>query len=87
MDVLPLPVPAVPHAGLLRLHGARHAGGVHVLGEADVGDARRVFPDEVDVWVQEDGVHRLVAFGQGIFKIKAVKIVPFHEVSQSLGLE
>lgn len=43
MDVLPLAVAAVPHAGLLRLHGAGHAAGVHVLGQSDVGDARRIF--------------------------------------------
>lgn len=65
MDVLPLAITAVPHAGLLGLHGARHAAAVHVLGQANVGDARRVLPDQVNVRVQEDGVHWLVAFRQG----------------------
>ena len=65
VDVLPLAVAAVPHAGLLRLHGAGHAAGVHVLGQSDVGDARGVLPDEVHMWVQQDGVHGLIPLGQG----------------------
>lgn len=56
MDVLPLGVAAVPDAGLLRLHGAWHAAGVHVLGEADVSDARSVVADQVHVGVEQDGV-------------------------------
>ena len=64
MDVLPLGVAAVPHAGLLGLHGAGHAAAVHVLGQADVGDAGGVLADQVHVGVQQDGVHWLVAFRQ-----------------------
>lgn len=65
VDVLPLAVAAVPHAGLLGLHGARHAAGVHVLGQSNVGNARCIFPNQVHVRVQEDGVHWLVPLGQG----------------------
>ena len=64
VDVLPLALATVPDAGLLGLHGARHAAAVHVLGQADVGDARRVLANQVHVGVQQDGVHRLVAFRQ-----------------------
>lgn len=65
MDVLPLGVTAVPDAGLLRLHGAWHAAGVHVLGEADVSDARRIVADQVHVGVEQDGVDGpLLAPGQ-----------------------
>lgn len=64
MDVLPLAVSAVPHPGLLRLHGAGHAAAVHVLSESDVGDAGRILPNEVHVRIQENGVHRLVPLGQ-----------------------
>lgn len=42
MNVLPLSLSAMPDAGLLRLHGARHPPRVHVLAQADVGDARSV---------------------------------------------
>ena len=64
VHVLPLSVPAVPDARLLGLHGAGHAAGVHVLGEADVGHARRVLADQVHVRVQQDGVDRLMALRQ-----------------------
>ena len=64
VDVLPLAVAAVPDAGLLRLHGARHAAAVDVLGEADVGDAGGLVPDQVDVGIEEDGVDWLLPLGQ-----------------------
>lgn len=64
MDILPLAIAAVPHPGLLRLHGARHATRIHVLSESNVGDAGCIFPNKVHVWIQEDGMHRLVPFGQ-----------------------
>ena len=65
MDVLPLAVAAVPHTGLLRLHGAGHAGSIHVLGQSNVSNTRCIFPNKVHVWIQEDGVHRLIPFRQG----------------------
>lgn len=64
MDVLPLAVTTVPDASLLRLHGARHAVEVHILGEADVGDAGGFLADQVDVRVEQDGVYGLLRFGQ-----------------------
>lgn len=87
VNVLPLPIAAVPHAGFLGLHGARHAAAVHVLGQPDVGDARRVLPNQVHVWVQEDGVHRLIPFGQRILKVKAMEVMSFHQVAQSFRLK
>lgn len=65
MDVLPLAITAMPHTGLLRLHGAGHATAIHVLGQSNIGNTRCVFSNEVHMWVQEDGVHRLIPFGQG----------------------
>lgn len=65
VDVLPLAVAAVPDAGLLRLHGAGHAVAIDVLGEADVGDARRLVPDQMHVGVEQDGVDGLLRLGQG----------------------
>lgn len=70
MDVLPLAVPAVPHAGLLRLAGSRPALSVHVLSQADVSDAGRVLADQVDVGVQDGGVDGLVVLGQDWKKTK-----------------
>lgn len=64
MDVLPFAVTAVPDAGLLRLHGARHIVDVHVLGEPYISDTRRVLTDQVYVRVQQDGVDGFVAFGE-----------------------
>lgn len=65
VDVLPLAVAAVPDAGLLRLHGAGHAVAIDVLGEADVGDARRLVPDQMHVGVEQDGVDGLLHLGEG----------------------
>jgi len=64
VDVLPLAVAAVPHTGLLGLHGAGHAAGIQVLGQSNIGNTRCIFPNEVHMWIQEDGVHWLVPFGQ-----------------------
>lgn len=64
MDVLPLAVAAVPDAGLLRLHGARYAVAVDVLGEADVGNAGGLVPDQVDMGVEQDSVDGLLPLGQ-----------------------
>lgn len=64
MDVLPLAVPAVPHAGLFRLAGSRPTLSVHELSQADVSDAGRVLADQVDVGVQDRGVDGLVVLGQ-----------------------
>lgn len=64
MNVEPLAVAAVPHAGLLRLAGARPAARVHELREADVRDARRVLADQVHVRVEQGGVHRLIVLAE-----------------------
>lgn len=64
MDVLPLAVAAVPDAGLLRLHGARHAIAVDVLGEADIGNAGSLLSNQVDMWVEQDGVDGLLPLRQ-----------------------
>lgn len=59
MDVLPLPISAMPDPSLLRLHRAWHPGPVHVLGEADVGDTGCLLPNQVHMGVEEDGVDGL----------------------------
>jgi len=64
VHVLPPALAAVPHARLLRLAGARPVLAVHVLGEADVGDAGGVLPDQVHVRVQDGGVDGLSVLGQ-----------------------
>lgn len=64
MDMLPLAVTAVPDTGLLCLHGARHAVAVNILCESDVSDAGGLFPNQVDMGVEEDGVDRLLGLGQ-----------------------
>lgn len=64
MNVEPLAIATVPHPGLLRLAGAGAARGVHELREPDVGDARGILADQVHVWVEEGGVHRLAVLAQ-----------------------
>ena len=59
VDDLPFAIPAVPDAGLFRLGRAGDAAGVQVLRDADVGDAGRLVTHQVDVGVQDGGVHRL----------------------------
>lgn len=63
VDDLPFAVPAVPDAGLLRLGGAGDATGVQVLCDADIGDAGRLVTHQVDVGVQNSGVHGLAVPG------------------------
>lgn len=62
MDILPLAVATVPHPGLLRLGGPWPPLQVDVLGEADVGNAGRILPNQVDVRVQDGGVDGFVVF-------------------------
>lgn len=57
MDDLPFAVAAVPDAGLLGLGRAGDAPRIHVLRDADVGDAGRLVPHQVDVGVQDRRVH------------------------------
>lgn len=57
MNDLPFAIPAVPDAGLLGLGSAGDPSRVHVLRDADVGDAGRLVPHEVDVGVQNRRVH------------------------------
>lgn len=64
MHVEPFGVAAMPHTRLLRLTGARAALTVHVLRQTDVGDARGVLADQVDVGVEDGGVHWLTVFTQ-----------------------
>lgn len=64
VDILPLAIAAVPDAGLLGLAGAGPALRIDVLGEANVGDAGRVLPNDVHVWVQDGRVDRLVVLGE-----------------------
>lgn len=64
MDVLPLALAAVPHAGLFGLAGAGPALPIDVLREADVGDARGIFANHVHVRVQDGRVDWLAILGE-----------------------
>lgn len=63
MDDLPFAIPAVPDAGLLGLGGAGDPSRVHVLCDADVGDAGGLISHQVDVGVQDRRVHGLAVPG------------------------
>lgn len=64
MHVEPFSIAALPHARLLRLAGARPALAVHVLRQADVRYAGSILADQVDVGVEDGGVHGLAVFTQ-----------------------
>lgn len=64
MHVEPFGIAAMPHTRLLRLAGARPALAVDVLRQADVGDAGGLLTDQMDVGVEDGGVHRLAVFTQ-----------------------
>lgn len=59
MDNLPFAIPAVPDAGLLGLGGAGDPSRIHILRDADVGDAGGLVSHQVNVGVQDCCVHRL----------------------------
>lgn len=82
MYVEPFGVPALPHARLLRLAGARPALAVYVLRQADVRYAGRVLADQVDVRVEDGGVHGLAVFTQhcgGGWGVKRAQICPSNQ--------
>lgn len=64
VDILPLAVSTVPDARLLRLHGARHAIAVDVLGETYISDAGGLVTNQVDMGVEQNGVDRVLGLGQ-----------------------
>lgn len=64
MHVEPFGITAMPHTCLLRLAGARLALAVSVLRQANVGYAGRVLADQMDVGVEDGGVHRLAVLTQ-----------------------
>lgn len=84
VDNLPFAVPAVPDAGLLRLGGAGDAAGVQVLRDADVGYAGRLVAHQVDVGVQDGGVHRFAVPGPQVFKIESMEVQALDQVPQGL---
>jgi len=63
VDNLPFAIPAVPDAGLFRLGSAGDAPRVHVLRDADVGDAGGLVSHQVNMGVQDRRVHRLAVPG------------------------
>lgn len=54
----------MPHASLLRLAGARPPLAVDVLRQANVGDAGSLLANQMDVRVEDGGVHWLAVFTQ-----------------------
>lgn len=62
VHVEPFSVAAMPHTSLLRLAGARPSLAVNVLRQANVGDAGGVFTDQMDMWVENGGVHWFAVF-------------------------
>lgn len=63
MDDLPFSIPAVPDAGFLGLGGAGDPSRIHILRDADVGDAGGLVSHQVDVRVQDCRVHWLAVPG------------------------
>lgn len=74
VHILPFGVALVPDARLLRLVRVRMVLAVNVLGEAHVGDARRLLAQQMDVRIQNGRVDGLAIFAQNIFEIEFVEI-------------
>lgn len=64
VDVEPLGIAPMPHAGLFRLAGARPPLSVDVLRQANVGDAGGVLTNQMHVGVEDGGVHGFAVFTQ-----------------------
>lgn len=64
MYIEPFGITALPHTRFLRLAGARPTLAVYVLRQADVRYAGGVLADQVDVRVEDGGVHGLAVFTQ-----------------------
>lgn len=64
VHVEPFGVAAVPHTRLLRLAGAWPPLAVHVLRQTDVGDAGGLLANQMDVGVEDGGVHWFVILTQ-----------------------
>lgn len=60
---LPFAIPAVPDAGLLGLGSAGDPSRVHVLRDANVGNAGGLVSHQVDVGVQDRRMHGLAVPG------------------------
>lgn len=60
---LPFAIPTVPDAGLLGLGSAGDPSRVHILRDADVGNAGGLVSHQVDVGVQDRRVHGLAVPG------------------------
>lgn len=84
MDILPFGVPTMPHPRLFRLAAAWPALPIHILREADVGDAGGLLSNQVHVRVEDGGVDGLTVLRQQVFKVKSVEVHPLHQVSQGL---
>lgn len=87
MDVEPLGIAPMPHAGLFRLAGARPPLTVDVLRQADVGDAGGVLTNQMHVGVEDGGVHWFAVLTQKILKVEFVKVHALHQVSKSFWLK
>lgn len=76
VDNLPLAIPAVPDARLLWLGGAWHSVGIDVLGDAYIGDAGGLLPDQMNVWVEDGGVNWFAVLGPHCQKRTMLVIMP-----------
>lgn len=64
MHIEPFGVTAMPHTSLLRLAGTRPSLTVDVLRQTNVGDAGGILADQMDMGVEDGGVHRFAVFTQ-----------------------
>lgn len=70
MDILPFGVPTMPHPCLLRLAAAWPALPIHILREADVGDAGGLLSNQVHVRVEDGGVDGLTVLRQHYDRVR-----------------
>lgn len=87
MDVEPLAISAVPHTRLLGLAAPRATLAINVLREPDIRDARSVLSNQMNMRIEDSGVHRLVVLTQQVLKVKLVEVHSLHQVAQSFRLK
>lgn len=64
VDVKPLAITAMPHTCLLRLAATWAALAVDVLRQPDIRNTGSILPDEMNMRIEDSGVHRLVVLTQ-----------------------
>lgn len=87
VDIKPLAITTVPHTRLLRLAATWAALAVDVLRQTDIRNTGSILPDEMNMRIEDSGVHRLVVLTQQVLKVELVEVHALDQVPQSFRLK